>query len=442
MVAAQPVWQEIYHTDEDLPFCRIYNIFFTSPDSGFMGGHCPYTLFRTIDGGESWTPLWEMSGEGLNGVSELLFRNSRQGIITFGGVIAHTFDGGDTWDYIELPEGVGVADPAYIDSATLISAGSYLADPEQGPWVAQIRKSTDAGYTWSLVFERSYGFLDGLIGGTVLSASGTLIASRDLFHVLRSIDQGETWEDIGGTHVSQATSCASPDSAVFVVCGGRFLTDPNNSYPAISRSADDGLTWELVWADSSGNTRGGIGDVSFGDSLHGSAIIWEALGDYYVLHTDDGGTTWLTDTLDLGIPSGDGFLMDLHMLRADLGWIAIVEIPIPSQSRILRYTDTTASSSGGAPAFAVDAPQILSAYPNPFNADITFDVQLVPIGQSVTLEIYDILGQRIKSINLPATTLSRTLVNWSPEGIASGTFVTRITSSTHKSKPITIIYLK
>ncbi len=427
MVEAQPVWQEIYRTNEDLPYCHMYNIFFTSPDSGFMGGHCPHTLFRTTDGGLSWTPLWEMSGEGLNGVNELLFRNNTQGIITFGGVIAHTFNGGDTWDYTQLPESVGVADPAYIDSATLISAGSVLADPEQGPWIAQIRKSTDAGYTWSIVFERSYGFLDGLIGGTVLSASGTLIVSRDLFHVLRSIDQGETWEDIGGTHINQATSCASPDSGKFIVCGGRFETDPNDSYPAISRSADDGLTWELVWADSSGNTRGGIGDVSFGDSLHGSAIIWEALGDYYVLHTSDGGVTWTPDTLDLGLPSGHGFLMDLHMLRADLGWIAVVEIPVPSHSRILRYADTTASNNS---AHYPDIPSDfeISVFPNPFNSTLSISLD-VPLHLDVTLGLYDLLGREVDVIyrgRLDNATLAYTA---SPS-LASGIYFLRAATAT------------
>ncbi len=431
MVDAQPVWQEIYHTDEDLPYCRMYNIFFTSPDSGFMGGHCPYTLYRTTDGGVSWIPLWEMSGEGLNGVNELLFRNSRQGIITFGGVVAHTFDGGDTWDYTQLPETVGVADPAYIDSATLISAGSILASPE-APWTARIRKSIDAGYTWTLMFERDYGFLDGLIGGTVFSKSGTLLVSLDLFHALRSIDLGETWEEIEGTHISQAYGSASPDSAVFVFCGNRLRTGPSDTYPAISRSVDDGLTWELVWADSSEEAQGAIELISFGDSLHG----WATVDNLVMLRTSDGGMTWIRTPLELDPGPVIAVMMDLHMLRADLGWLTVVGVNIPS--RILRFADTTASNNS---AHYPDIPSNfeISAYPNPFNSTLSILLD-VPLHQDVTLLLYDLLGREVDVVYRGKLS-SQTISYVAPAALASGVYFLRAASG-DESELVKLVLLK
>jgi hypothetical protein len=67
-------------------------------------------------------------------------------------------------------------------------------------------------------------------------------------------------------------------------------------------------------------------------------------------------------------------------------------------------------------------------YPNPFNPTTTVGFS-IPVRSFVTLRIYNILGQEISTLVNNAQGAGNYRVQWSPDGIASGTYICRLEAS-------------
>jgi hypothetical protein len=80
------------------------------------------------------------------------------------------------------------------------------------------------------------------------------------------------------------------------------------------------------------------------------------------------------------------------------------------------------------PLTDVDVPvtfAVSNAYPNPFNPITTFELA-VPVEQSVTVDVFDILGQRVERMNLGTLSAETTYtVRLDASGYSSGTYIVR-----------------
>lgn len=106
---------------------------------GLLGG-TNATLYRTTDGGESWSllPLPSSSGQ----INAVVFISADEFIASLGTSAYKTFDGGESWENLgaAFPTGFGMAS---LDDGTLLSAG--FASGNNGSF----HHSADGGSTWS-----------------------------------------------------------------------------------------------------------------------------------------------------------------------------------------------------------------------------------------------------------------------------------------------------
>ena len=182
-------WQseEVSHTEQ--PFC-VNGLWMIDDLVGWICGDS-FGLYKTIDGGNTWTDMSNCPGI-RNNSSNLLrikFTSPEIGYILSSGDLKKTIDGGNTWFTIktvqvEAGEG-GFSGFDVAGNTIILSAMRYNANDLANCYVSQ-----DAGQTWQLSFvDRSdFSFFMKIASPSTFYASIT--NRRELY---RSIDGGVTW---------------------------------------------------------------------------------------------------------------------------------------------------------------------------------------------------------------------------------------------------------
>ena len=182
-------WQseEVSHTEQ--PFC-VNGLWMIDDLVGWICGDS-FGLYKTIDGGNTWTDMSNCPGI-RNNSSNLLrikFTSPEIGYILSSGDLKKTIDGGNTWFTIktvqvEAGEG-GFSGFDVAGNTIILSAMRYNANDLANCYVSQ-----DAGQTWQLSFvDRSdFSFFMKIASPSTFYASIT--DRRELY---RSIDGGVTW---------------------------------------------------------------------------------------------------------------------------------------------------------------------------------------------------------------------------------------------------------
>ncbi|MES2259346.1 MAG: YCF48-related protein [Pseudomonadota bacterium] len=198
------------------------------------------------------------------------FADARNGwAVGHGGVIVHTADGGETWDLQRHEE--------TVDQPLLTV---HFRDAQNG-WAAGLWSlllaTHDGGRTWQQVQ------LPAQDGGKRAdlnllkifpSASGQLYIAAERGTVLRSRDDGASWQYLHtGSKASLWSGTAAGGNALLVAgLGGRLL-----------RSTDDGASWSVIDAGTSGS----ITHLQ----AQGNQV-WASSLDGRLLRSGDEGQTW------------------------------------------------------------------------------------------------------------------------------------------------------
>jgi photosystem II stability/assembly factor-like uncharacterized protein len=211
-------WQRVTdpEANPEIQGCQKSGLVFTSAADGWLAGNCPglmpaLFLYRTADGGATWTQTTLPAAEGMAaegagslgdrcGVEQMsvvapatvmlslhCFDFTRD---TSQGWLYSSADGGQSWQSYPLP--APAASFAFVD----LQEGWLLgSDATQTPAVQEVWHTADGGQTWSNLAqvpgERAIDldFADGL-NGWILSGQGE---ERTLW---RSGDGGGTWEEL------------------------------------------------------------------------------------------------------------------------------------------------------------------------------------------------------------------------------------------------------
>lgn len=228
------------------------------------------TLWRTIDGGQSWTEV-DVSAvpqsADLNGVA---FGSAGVGV-AFGaygdGALYRTSDGGAHWSAV----GANVAPDSthwwlrvrFSDANTVVALDSN----------GHTARSIDGGATWS-----AGGSLTSMPAADMAFASrdvGAVIGSQGLF---TTADGGRTW-----VHQSQGPG------GVGVAYASATTLVSLDGFGNVQRSVDGGVAWQTVFASVD------FGDIGLRFGANGQGFTFGRLGR--LLRTVDGGATWQDATI-------------------------------------------------------------------------------------------------------------------------------------------------
>ncbi len=278
---------------------------FVTPDVGWYGNG-KGRVFKTVDGGASWTLVSEKPGTYVRALGFLDAQTGYLGNIGtdyFPGVsdttpLYVTHDGGVSWSPVSGIQGPAVKGICAIDIAStpfinagrldhkvVIRAGGRVGGP------AFLMTSRDGGGSWESQDMSPYTamildikFLDDKVGFIAGATDANIETSHAL--ILRTTDGGRTWSKVyESARPWEATwKIAFPTHRVGYVTVQNY--DPAKVvHRVVAKTTDGGRTWtEVGIGDDAGLQEFGVG---FASADHG----W--IGTMKTgLETADGGKTW------------------------------------------------------------------------------------------------------------------------------------------------------
>lgn len=216
---------------------------------------CGRGLVYTRDGGRTW------EGQGYGGSGFSTAGASAWGVTGDSGqaVLSHTADGGTTWRSLWSPAAVAVRQ-------------AHLTG-DSGGWIQTnvgLFRTRAGGQTWQ---PANFGLQTSAPIWPIFARGGIIYLQKEQ-RLLRSADEGKTWQDFALPEVQESVNhltFAGPSDGWVVYTGKLYATH------------DGGRTWERF---SPGLTDY-VSAMAFGDASHGVAA-----GPRSVLLTSDGGKTW------------------------------------------------------------------------------------------------------------------------------------------------------
>ena len=270
-------------------------------------------VFKTTDGGDTWTPVSDGYFGGTIGAIAVAPSNPDvvyvgggefpiRGNVSHGDGLYKTTDGGRTWRYVGLVETRHIAKirvhPSNPDLVYVAALGQVFGpNPERG-----IFKSSDGGQTWRKVLFRndSTGAIDlsmdandpNTLYAGLWQAGRTpwlLVSGGAGSGLFKSTDGGESWTEItrnpglpGGV-IGNVGISASP------AMRGRVYAMLEADAGGVFRSEDGGATWTRVNSDRSLRQRAWYYTRIYADPQDANTVY---ASNVRFQRSTDGGVTW------------------------------------------------------------------------------------------------------------------------------------------------------
>ena len=250
-------------------------------------------LWKSTDGGTTWTPLTDSLGNlsiGAVAVApsqpQIVYVGTGEGALGIDGIDGIGFikstDGGATWT---LPTAVASA-KFFALSVHPTKPDELLAATEDG-----IAKSTDGGATWTTKLSQFAGTELVRVPGSpskILATTWDISSATATWKgfVFRSVDGGETWTKIGGAGVapfnsdtgrmSLAVATSSP-STVYVLAGAASGDSRNCQQDPVDqigfyRSTDGGDHWTFRSNPITGTCQAGFDSILAGQGWYANSL--------------------------------------------------------------------------------------------------------------------------------------------------------------------------
>ena len=349
-------------------------------------------LFRSTDDGDSW----HESGGGIfphwvwalacDHEGNLFAGNT---VFTNGGGIYKSIDGGESWrcttrDLIHFN---------YIAILAIVCTKSNALVASVGDADYRIIRSGDGGETWATVTTpRS-------VSAIASDPAGDLYGPAWGYGVLRSTDDGLTWDYANSGLHSLSLCCIATRDSGEVFAGGRG---------GVSRSTDSGDSWAHITAS--------LGDIlaeAVAVDIDGDIIIstWPS----GVFRSTDDGLTWSQDSVWTPFGYFNAFSgTGERLFAADtIGYI-------------FRYA--RAATAEETPDITLPTVFHLEQnFPNPFNPSTVIRYQ-IPVASDVKLVVYDLLGRDVATLVSGRVSAGRYEVQFSTSALTSGIYLYRLTA--------------
>ncbi len=382
---------------------RISDCDFIDTVSGIGAGWSGNLLF-TSDGGSSWR-TWQTDSL-INFLSCVLVNNSTAfavGGYRFPairrGVISKTTDAGVTWS-------TSVFDS--IDGFLSVSFSNQYEGWVLGRHLFELRvlKTTDGGTTWSppqLVvigtsdFPSSIRFFDNLHGWIAASS-----------RVFRTTNGGASWQWSSSGITQPVADVAFSSPLQGWAAGGSeiFSEEPESGVGVIYRTEDGGITWvQQLYIE-----RDAFVAVDFVNTTRGWAVGYNGL----VYRTSNGGVAWEPQR----IPTRVSFY-SVAFRNPSTAWICGDRAAI-LKARMGGVTDVQKPQPGSPRDFALH-----QNHPNPFNSQTIIEFN-VSRREFVSIEVFNALGQRVRTILKAFVEAGRYSRPVDAAGLSSGVYFYRM----------------
>ena len=283
---AQASWQPLKNITGNPNNQRFDDVFFINDKVGWAANGYYASVHKTTDGGKTWVEqLNENDIEGNYYFRNIEFINENIGFLgTLNGVLFKTIDGGNNWTTISniSPNPPAICGLDAVDSSTIYGCGAYFTP-------AHIIKSSDSGVTWQFIDMSAYA--NALVEISFLTENIGYVSGRsDLgATLLKTIDGGATWTEIfnsniPGEYVWKMQILQNNPNVIF---GSISSVSPNLG--KLAKSTDGGQTWVVF--DAPETNIQAVGFINENQGWMGG----HTTGFYETL---DGGQTW--NNLNIG----------------------------------------------------------------------------------------------------------------------------------------------
>ncbi len=374
-VTAQLQWRPLNTIVSNGNNQRFDDVFFLNKDLGWALNGSNAAVYKTTDGGDTWTNQLSEQTPALPGnyyFRNIEFLNENIGFVgTLNGVFLKTIDGGTNWtkvnNFLTNPPAICGLDA--VGASTIYGCGAYFSP-------AYIIKSIDSGETWQYIDMSSYA--NALVEILFQDENVGFVAGKNDKGgvILKTTDGGITWEEvfnttIPGEYVWKLELLPSNSNIVF---GAVESVAPLKG--KLVKSIDNGISWiskELPYTS--------IQAVGFVTENHGwMGGYTEAVTSMPFLETFDGGNTWS----EIGVGSN---LNRIFIINDQLAYA--------SGTTIYKLSDTNLRT----PKFLEGNRAALNAYviPNPIKDKLNLTVIFDKIDH-IVIELYDESGRFIKML--------------------------------------------
>ena len=319
--------------------------------SGTAGGG----VFRSTDNGNVWTEI----NNGLTNTTVRALTINLGGDIfagTDGGGVFRSTDNGENW--VEVNN--GITNSRVLGMATNSSGDIFVAAIFGGMF-----RSTDNGENWVMI---NQGLTDIQAITIGINSKGDIFVGTWNGRLFRSMNNGDTWQE----KIFSTSSFNNVFSIAISPNGNIFL----GTFRGIFRSTDNGDNWipiSTAVADVKALTIGSDGIIFAGTNGRGA------------FRSPDNGDTWL----DINQGLSGSFVDDFTINSSGIIFAGTNQGVFRSVGVV---TSIDESSLEVPTSFTLD-----QNYPNPFNPNTTIAYEL-PKSEYVTIKIYNVLGEEIKTL--------------------------------------------
>jgi len=365
-IFAQPQWHPLTSIAENTNGQRFDDVFFINDNVGWAANGYYAAVYKTIDGGVTWTLQMSNATMGTNYYfRNIEFLDENIGFLgTLNGVFFKTIDGGTTWTAVtNFPTNpLAICGLDTVGTSTIYGCGAYFTP-------SFIIKSVDSGTTWQYIDMSAYAtglveilFLDENLG--YASGSGTNGGV-----ILKTTDGGNTWTEIYNTNIpgEYVWKLQVLGSNTNVIFGSVETVLPHSG--KFIRSLDAGQNWT-----SKSFPDPDVQAVGFLTENHG----WMGGHDTGFYETFDGGDTWTNNAIGSN-------LNRIFILNDNLAYAC--------GTTIYKFSDESLSNIDFTEQDRI--PLNAKVIPNPINDKLNLSIEFRG-NDHLIIELFDNLGRLLK----------------------------------------------
>ncbi|WP_379964949.1 YCF48-related protein [Epilithonimonas sp. UC225_85] len=341
---------------------RYDDVFFLNENLGWAARGGNGTVFKTTNGGSTWTEQFVSSATGQY-FRNIEFLNENIGFLgTLNNNFYKTTNGGTTWTKVSLiPSLPAICGLDTVGTSTIYGCGAWFSP-------AYVIKSTDSGNTWKFINMSAYA--TALVEVLFIDENVGFVSGSDDQGgvILKTTNGGETWTQIYRTN--------EPGDYVWKM---QLFADHNTMFCSIEsetqgkllKTFDGGITWQT--RDFPDPYVQAVGFVS---ETHG----WMGGHNTEFYETFDGGNTW--NNMSLG-----GSLNRIFFVNDNLAYA--------SGNHIYKMTTTAMATSETENEKVVNLKVEIA--PNPVKDKLNLNIHYLH-SDHIIIGLYDLNGKFIGNI--------------------------------------------